>query len=148
MAMMRVRGAIKVNCYLMLGILALMVHQIVSKAAGSTDQRKIARLRDYEEARRLPFRSNVLVVVFMLASWWELMNFVTCARKDLHSWVAVHLKALKSGNPVSLQQDVSNDCEGGALATLSGVYCRGMLCDAFAAFQSIVHVGFSDGPSR
>jgi hypothetical protein len=27
MAMMRVRGAIKVNCYLMLGILALMVHQ-------------------------------------------------------------------------------------------------------------------------
>jgi hypothetical protein len=43
MAMMHVRGAIKVNCYLMLGILALMVHQIVSKAAGSTDQRKIAR---------------------------------------------------------------------------------------------------------
>ena len=40
MAMMRVRGGIKVNCYLMLGILALMVHQIVSKAAGSTDQRK------------------------------------------------------------------------------------------------------------
>ena len=114
---------------------------------GSTDYRK-NRLRDYEEARRLPFRSNVLVPVFTLASWWEFMNCVTCARKHVHSWVAVHLKPLKSGNPVSLQQDVSNDCEGGALATLSGVYCRGMPRDAFAAFQSIVDAGFSDGLSR